>query len=175
MNIRGAPKNKPLVLVGFMASGKSTVGELLADRLGVPFVDTDALIEEEFGTTIAEIFKERGEAAFRNAERELILDLLADGLRVIAAGGGAFIDPVTRTRLAQSAQTIWLDPPFEAIETRLAQSSGRPIATARNAQQLRELWMERRAFYASANLHIGGAHGDPALTVHEIVERLELA
>lgn len=175
MNIGVAPKNKPLVLVGFMASGKSTVGELLADRLGVPFVDTDALIEEEFGMSIAEIFHERGEATFRQAERELILDLLADGLRVIAAGGGAFIDPVTRTRLAQSAQTIWLDPPFEAIETRLTQSSGRPIAAARNAQQLRELWMERRAFYARANLHVGAAHGDPALTVHEIVERLELA
>lgn len=165
---------KPLVLVGFMASGKSTVGMLLAERLTVPFVDTDATIAKQFGMTIAEVFRVKGEAAFRTAERELILGLLTSELRVIAAGGGAFIDPVTRATLATVAQTIWLDPPFDTIRTRLEQCTDRPIAAQSSAQQLRDLWTRRRVLYAEADLHIRSGQDDPAATVEEIVGALGL-
>src|SRR5206468_2704721 len=122
---------KPIVLVGFMAAGKSLIGGLLAERLGIPFVDTDKVIEDEFGTSIAGIFRDRGEQVFRDAERSLIRRLLDGSERVIAAGGGAFIDPDTRGSLNRHAQTVWLDPPFEVIMVRIAGSDVRPLVSGR--------------------------------------------
>lgn len=165
---------KPLVLVGFMASGKSTVGMLLADRLAMPFIDTDVMIANGFGMPIAEVFEVNGEASFRSAERELILRLLTSEPRVIAAGGGAFIDPVTRATLAVRANTIWLDPPFETIKKRLEDCTDRPIAARSTDQQLRDLWSQRRVLYAEADLHITSRQDDAAATVDEIVEALGL-
>ncbi|HEV2594394.1 MAG TPA: shikimate kinase [Sphingomicrobium sp.] len=173
VSARSEAETKPLVLVGFMASGKSTVGMLLADRLAVPFVDTDAVIVKRFGMSIAEIFRDQGEVAFRSAERELILGLLSGEPRIIAVGGGAFVDPITRAALATSAYTIWLDPPFKTIQHRLEQCSDRPIAANSSAKRLRNLWTRRRPFYAEANLHIKNAQNDPTLTIVEIIEALE--
>jgi shikimate kinase len=163
---------KPIVLVGFMACGKSTAGPLLAKELKVPFVDTDKQLEEAFGMSITEIFRSKGEASFRDAERTVILNLLKEGRQVIAIGGGAFVDPVTRANLVGSAHTIWLDPPFETIRTRVRRSSKRPMAASRTDEQLRELWTERRASYEKADTHIRILTTDITHTVREILKRL---
>ena len=156
-----------------MAAGKSRIGRLLAERLNVPFVDTDAEIEQAQGMAVAEIFRVRGEAEFRDAERRLISELMADGPQVIAVGGGAFVDAATRQTLNRSARTIWLDPSFELIAERVARSTSRPLASSRSQAELRQLWQERRRCYAEAHIRIEPFDGDPGLVVEEIVERLE--
>src|SRR5437868_2356931 len=122
------PVERSIVLVGFMAAGKSRIGRLLAQRLNLPFVDTDIRIEEISGIPIAQFFCERGETEFRKMERELILRLLqSEGAQVIALGGGAFVDPQTRDALNRQARTVWLDAPFELVLERLSRSATRPL------------------------------------------------
>ena len=170
--MRGArPKaaaRRPIVLVGFMASGKSTVGAALAERLGWRFVDTDQLIEQETGRSVTEIFGRQGEAEFRELERALILGVIGHEPRVIAVGGGAFTDPVLRSRLSRAATTVWLDAPVELILERLAESTDRPLASGKSTADLRQLWDERRPSYAEAHLRIAVADAD----LLEVVERI---
>ena len=164
--------SRPIVLVGFMGSGKSRIGQLLAKRLELPFADSDAEIAKAFGMPIAEIFKTRGEAEFRAAERRTISGLLGAGPRVIAIGGGAFVDPETRSVLLQSARTVWLDPPFEVISARVSRSAHRPLAVARSRDELHQLWEERRPTYASAHFRIETGEDDPERAVDRIVALL---
>src|SRR5262245_16053395 len=100
--------DRPIVLVGLMGAGKSTVGRRLARRLGLPFVDSDAEIEEAAGRTAADLFDRYGENDFRDGERRLVARLIDGSLRVIATGGGAFVDPSTRQLLNDRAITVWL-------------------------------------------------------------------
>lgn len=153
MNASAGKRREPLVLVGFMACGKSTIGRLLARQLNLPFADSDEVIEEALGVAIAEIFRTKGEAYFRDIERDTIHGLLGEE-RLIAAGGGAFVDPATRGMIENSALTIWLDPPFEIIRRRLSRSLGRPIAATRTDDELHELWLARRPSYGHADIHL---------------------
>jgi shikimate kinase len=169
--------NRPkqsIALVGFMAAGKSRIGSLLAARLGLPFVDTDELIEQAFGLTVADIFRRSGESVFRRLERDTIGSLLIGDAQVIAIGGGAFVDPEIRDALNRGARTIWLDPPFELIAERLARSNGRPLAAGKSVLELRHLWEERRKSYAQAHLHIE-TDGDPQRFIKEIVKALGIS
>lgn len=143
-----------IVLVGFMASGKSKIGEKLAQLLEMPFVDADRLIEAEHGCSVATIFRERGERVFRQSERETIARLLAGRPQVIAVGGGAFIDDHNRELLLRSARTIWLDTPFELVLPRLLRSTTRPLAANKSPAELRALWEERRESYRQAHVRI---------------------
>jgi shikimate kinase len=163
---------RSIVLVGFMAAGKSRIGRLLAQRLRIPFVDTDQAIEESYRLSVADIFRERGEAEFREAERALIARLLGDEPRVIALGGGAFADQRNRESLNSGARTIWLDPPFEVILPRLRRSTARPLASSRSEDELRALWNERRQYYAQAQLRIETSDADPARIVDRIIQEL---
>jgi shikimate kinase len=171
---RNIRDTRPLVLVGFMASGKSTTGALLADRLALPFVDTDQEIESLVGMSIADIFQSKGEPSFRRTERDTILALLEREQCVVAAGGGAFLDPMTQARLAERAYTIWLDPSFEIIRARLRDRVGRPLALSRTDEELHHLWMERRQSYSKAQVHIKILREDASAVVQQIVERLGL-
>lgn len=161
-----------VVLVGFMAAGKSRIGRLLAERLALPSVDTDVAIEEEQGCAIADIFRERGEAAFRDLEGELIARLVAGPPQVIALGGGAFVDERTRALLNERARTVWLDTPFELIAERVARSSHRPLARSRPTSELRALWEQRRPSYAEAQIRIDTSDAKPERIVTSIVEAL---
>jgi shikimate kinase len=163
---------RSIVLVGFMAAGKSRIGRLLAQRLRLPFVDTDHAIEESYRLSVADIFRERGEAEFRDAERALITRLVHEDPKVIALGGGAFVDPRTRDVLNTGAWTIWLDPPFEVILPRLRRSTARPLASSKSEGELRGLWTERRPYYAQAQLRIETSDIDPARIVDQIIQEL---
>jgi shikimate kinase len=150
-----------------MAAGKSTIGRKLAERLELPFQDTDELVEVQFGCPVAEIFLRYGEAEFRRIEREAIGSLLDLDAHVISIGGGAFVDPATRDTLNRVLRTVWLDAPFELVAQRLEQCSTRPLAEGKTSSQLRNLWDERRKYYAEAQFRIS-AEGNP----EEVVERI---
>jgi shikimate kinase len=119
--------DRPIVLVGLMGAGKSTVGRRLAKRLGLPFIDTDAAIADAAGYSAAEIFDRYGEADFRDGERRLVARLIDDEVKVIATGGGVFVDPRTRKLLNERAITVWLDAPVDVLADRTARRDTRPL------------------------------------------------
>jgi shikimate kinase len=141
-----------LYLVGFMASGKTTVGRALAQELGWPFIDIDTEIEAREGLAISQIFLEHGESRFRSVETEVIRQFAAGSPAVIALGGGAFVQPVNRELIESSGVSVWLDCPLEMIRKRLGDDSLRPLAANRNC--LEKLFAERRPLYARANHRI---------------------
>ena len=148
--LRSAPG---IYLVGFMGSGKSTVGRQLAERLGWRFVDLDAEIELEAGKPIARIFEEQGEPAFREVER-LALERLVSEVRsgaptVASLGGGAFASQANRELLADAGLTIWLDAPVETLWERVRGATDRPLA--RDRKRFAALLAGRRSAYASAD------------------------
>jgi len=156
--------DRPIVLVGLMGAGKSTVGRRLAKRLGLPFVDSDVAIEEASGASTADLFERYGEHDFRDGERRLVARLIDGEVRVIATGGGAFMDPRTRQLLNERAITVWLDAPIDVLAERTARRDNRPLLKKGNrAEILSRLSDERRTSYSEAQIHIrseGGAHGD---------------
>lgn len=156
--------DRPIVLVGLMGAGKSTVGRRLAKRLGIPFVDSDVEIEEASGASTAELFERYGERDFRDGERRLVARLVDGTVRVIATGGGAFIDPRTRELLNDRAITVWLDAPIDVLAERTARRNTRPLLRKGNrAATLTRLSEERQPMYEEAQIHIrsgNGAHGD---------------
>jgi shikimate kinase len=116
-----------LVLVGMMGAGKSSVGRRLALALGRPFVDTDRLVEERAGKTVAEIFADDGEPAFRALESQAVRDVLASGVwAVVAFGGGAVLDPDNRRLARETALVVWLQAPARELARRVTSSQRQP-------------------------------------------------
>jgi len=141
--------SRHLVLVGFMGAGKSTLGPVLAKRLGRPFVSIDEVVEERAGASVAEIFAARGEPAFRELEERAALDLLAQRpLSVMELGGGGLGSATTRATLEERAFTLHLQTTAEEAWERVA-LSGRPLA--RDRDEFQALFEERRALYEAAN------------------------
>ncbi len=115
-----------IVLVGFMGAGKTTIGQLLAERLGLPFTDSDQVIEQRAGRPVAQIFAEDGEPAFRALEHQVIADLLDGPALVLALGGGAAEHPGTRERLA-AAKVVYLQVGYEQALHRVGGDPSRPL------------------------------------------------
>lgn len=160
-----------IFLVGFMGSGKSTIGLLLAKRLAWTFRDLDAIIEAEQGLTIANIFDTRGEAGFRAIEgAALAAQVEAPALKganfVLALGGGAFAQPANRALLAGHA-TVWLDCPFERVRARVGTDPQRPLA--RDPAKFERLFTERSAAYAKARHRVEVLSDDPGPAVEAIL------
>src|SRR5690349_23365232 len=156
----GKRLDRPIVLVGLMGAGKSTVGRRLARRLGLAFVDSDAEIEDAAGLSAAEVYEKFGEKDFRDGERRLVARLMDGAVRVIATGGGAYVDPRTRELLNQRAITVWLDAPVDILtertgrrDTRAQLRNGDPKAT------LQRLSEERRPSYQEAHIHVRSGDG----------------
>jgi len=162
----GERLDRPVVLVGLMGVGKSTVGRRLAKRLGLSFVDSDAEIEDASGYPAAEMFERYGERDFRDGERRLVARLVEGDIRVIATGGGAYVDPATRKLLNERAITVWLDAPVDILAERTSRRDTR--AQLRNGDRkatLERLSEERRMSYEEAHIHVksgDGAHKDVA-------------
>jgi len=166
--------DRPVVLVGLMGAGKSTVGRRLAKRLGLSFVDSDAEIEDASGYPAAEMFERYGERDFRDGERRLVARLIEGDVRVIATGGGAFVDPTTRKLLNERAITVWLDAPIEILAERTSRRDTR--AQLRNGDPksvLKKLAQERRTSYEEAHIHVKSGDGAHRDVVDAIVQALE--
>lgn len=155
-----------------MAVGKSRIGSLLAARLRLPFIDADREIERAYGLSVAEIFTNHGEAEFRGAERQVIARLMAEKPRVIAVGGGAFVDASNREAINRAARSVWLDTPFELILPRARRSTSRPLATERSESELHALWQQRRPAYAQAHVRIDTSDEDAERIIDRIIEVL---
>ena len=166
--------DRPVVLVGLMGVGKSTVGRRLAKRLGLPFVDSDSAIEDAAGYTAAEIFERYGEQDFRDGERRLVARLIDGEVRVIATGGGAYVDPRTRQLLNERAITVWLDAPVEILAERTSKRDTRPLLrTADPKATLKRLLEQRRPAYAEAHIHVKSGDGAHKEVVDQILQALE--
>jgi len=159
-----------IYLVGFMASGKSTIARALADEIGWPFVDLDLEIESRAGKSISEIFKQVGETEFRDMEtkvlRHLVSQIETGQPRVVALGGGAFIQDRNWKMISNNGITLWLDCPLETVRRRLGDDNTRPLAANRNG--LDQLFADRRSLYARADYRVD-VNTDH---VHEIVQRI---
>ena len=156
--------DRSIVLVGLMGVGKSTIGRRLAARLGLGFVDSDEEIAAAAGESAGAVFERHGEANFRDGERRLVARLIDGEVRVIATGGGAFVDPDTRRLLIARAITVWLHAPIDVLAERTARRDTRPLLKNGDPRAtLARLAAEREAYYAEAHIHIGstdGAHGE---------------
>jgi shikimate kinase len=166
--------DRPVVLVGLMGVGKSTVGRRLARRLGLSFVDTDDEIEGAAGYPAAEVFERYGEVDFRDGERRLVARLVEGDVRVIATGGGAYVDPRTRELLNERAITVWLDAPVDILAERTSRRDTRAQLRNGNAKLVLErLAAERRPSYEEAHIHVKSGDGAHKDVVDAIVDALE--
>lgn len=164
---------RSVVLVGLMGAGKTTIGRRLARRLGLEFVDADEAIEEAAGLSVSEIFARYGEAYFREGERRVIARLIAGPPKVIATGGGAFVDPETRARVLEGAVAVWLDADIETLVGRVARRDHRPLLKDKDAGQvLRELAAARNPFYAQAQIRIPSQPAPHHVAVEAIMAEL---
>lgn len=166
--------DRPVVLVGMMGTGKSSIGRRLAALLHLPFVDADEAIEEAAQLTIAEIFERHGEAAFRDGERRVIARLMDGGRKVIATGGGAFVNPETRALILSKAITVWLDADIDTLVERTARKDTRPLLRQGDPREiLTRLREERRPAYAEAPIHITSGRGPQSRTVARVLKEID--
>lgn len=165
--------DRPVVLIGMMGVGKSTIGKRLATRLGMPFMDADEEIERAAGMTIADIFAQYGEQEFRDGERRVIARLMDQGNAVIATGGGAFMNEETRSLILDRSIAVWLDADIEILVQRVSRREGRPLLVGKDPRTvLTELASVRNPVYALAPIHILSGDGPHDHTVEKIVEAL---
>jgi shikimate kinase len=160
-----------IYLVGFMGSGKSTVGRALADELGWNFFDLDEDIERRQGTAISQIFETQGEPEFRRLESEALWDRVqsvqAGRPQVIALGGGAFLSQENFELVSSNGISLWLDCPWEMIERRTAGQNHRPLA--RDRDRFRELFQSRLSAYARADYTVQVRDDDPRSALAQIL------
>lgn len=165
--------SRPLVLVGLMGAGKSTVGRRLAAKLRVPFYDADDEIEASANMRISDIFEAYGEASFRDGERKVIERLLDQGPHVLATGGGAFMNEATRDLVKQKATSIWLKADLDLLVKRTAKRNHRPLLREGDPREiLGKLLAERAPTYQTADLAVESLEGPHTRTVERIVRLL---
>jgi len=171
--ILGSLGDRLVVLVGMMASGKTSVGRLLAQRLGLPFVDADHEIEAAARMTVAEIFAKHGEADFRSGEKRVIARLLRSGPAVLATGGGAFIDAETRQAVAARGVSVWLKADAETILRRARRRSNRPLLQTSDPERaVRDLMAARYPIYALADVTVSSEDGPHDATAETVIAAL---
>lgn len=167
--------DRPVVLVGLMGAGKSTVGRKLAALLKTDFVDADEAIEEAAAMTVSEIFEQFDEAYFRDGERRVIARLIGEGHGVIATGGGAFVNDETRALVLERAVAVWIDCDVDTLVERTGRRSNRPLLkTGDPAEVLARLHAERAPLYAEAPIRITSQsmpHVDTAMQIIGAIDR----
>ena len=167
---RAALGQRNLVLVGLMGAGKSSVGRLLAQQLGIPFVDTDVEIERVSRMTIAELFAAYGEQEFRALETRVIKRLLKGGPRVISTGGGAFINESTRLHVKRGSLSVWLKADLDVLWDRVNKRDTRPLLKTENPKQtLENLMNARYPIYAEADITVLSRDVNKDIMVREVL------
>jgi shikimate kinase len=165
---------RPLVLVGMMGVGKSTIGRKLAHTLGLPFSDADDAIVEAAQMPIAEIFDQFGEDYFRDGERRVIARLLDGGPCVIATGGGAYVNAETAALIDEKGIAVWLDSDIDTLVERVGRNTKRPLLRGGNVREIvTRMKAEREPAYARAQIKVMSDAGPHNATVNRILEALE--
>ncbi len=176
MNLK-LKRTPAIYLVGFMGSGKTTVGRRLADALGWSFVDVDDDIEARAGMAIPQIFEQQGEPEFRRIEAESLAARVQQAERgqpvVMALGGGAFVQEANAALIGRHGVSIWLDCPLELVKARVAGADHRPLA--RDPEAFERLYHSRRGAYAKADFRVAVEGDDPEPAVREILNLTGLA
>jgi shikimate kinase len=170
--VRGNLGTRSIVLVGMPGSGKSAVGRRLAPRLQLPFVDADEEIEMAAGKPIMDIFREHGEAYFRDGERKVIARLLRSGPEVLATGGGAFMVAETRDNIRRSGISIWLKAELDLLLRRVSKRNTRPLLEKDPEGTMRHLIETRYPVYATADITVDSRDLPHETIVSEIIEAL---
>jgi len=171
--IQGFTPRRAIVLVGLMGAGKTKIGRRLAARLNLPFFDSDTEIETAAGETIEEIFRNRGEAVFRDGERRVIARLLAQPVHVLATGGGAFMDPATRALIVRRGVSVWLRADLDVLLARVARRNNRPLLQQQDPRTVLAALIERRhPVYAEADVIIDSGEGPLELTTTRVIAAL---
>lgn len=174
MSIRDRLDGRPIVLVGLMGAGKTTVGRRVATLLSLPFVDSDAEIESVSTMSVAELFETYGEPEFRALEARVIARLVLEGPRVIATGGGAYMNAETRGLLADKAITVWLKADLDTLMERVVRRADRPLLKAADPRKvMRDLMDRRYPVYAKADLTVTSRAVKREVIAAELVETLE--
>lgn len=166
--------DRTIVLVGLMGAGKSCIGRRLAARLGVPFIDADAEIEQAAGCSIAEIFQKYGEPYFRDGERRVMSRLLHGAPSILAVGGGAFMDPDTRALIGARAISIWLKADLDTLSLRTKGRTHRPLLNGGDPREvLGRLIDARYPVYEQADLTVETGHDNPTVTCLRVLSAIE--
>lgn len=161
---------RPIVLVGLMGAGKTTVGRRLAQALSLPFIDSDQEITEAAGCSISDIFALYGEAIFRDLEQRVLLRLLSGDAAIIATGGGAFMQPVIREAIKEKATSLWLKADLEVLVERVSRRDTRPLLqTGDKAAIMAKLMDERYPVYMQADITIDSNAGSHESVVEAAV------
>lgn len=169
-----SPIKQTIVLVGLMGVGKTTVGRRLARRLGLEFADSDFEIEKAAQMTVGDIFSSYGEDYFRAGERRVISRLMDGPPRVLATGGGAFVNAETRTLMKEKGITIWLDASLDVLVERTSRRDTRPLLQDGDPEEiLRKLLEERGPVYAQADLKVQSSDGPHDTVVNSIIQKLK--
>jgi shikimate kinase len=172
-NLANRRSTSAIALVGMMGVGKTSIGRKLAEKLDLPFVDADHEIEKASGLTIAEIFERFGEAYFRDGERRVIARLIDGEAKVIATGGGAFINDETRTLMLQKATIIWLDADIDILVERVSRRQNRPLLNGKDPREtLIQLAKDRNPKYAEAHIHVRSESLPHAEMVEQLMKAL---
>ncbi len=147
--------NRPIVLIGMMGAGKTTIGRRLANRLGLEFIDSDNEIEMAAGMSIIDFFAKHGEEEFRKGEAKVIKRILKQNNIVLGTGGGAFLNEQTRNLIKKRAVSIWIKADFDLLFARISKRATRPLLQTKNPKKtLRELIKQRYPIYEKADISV---------------------
>ena len=165
--------DRPIVLIGMMGCGKTTVGRRLAARLGVQFLDTDAEIEKAAGLNVSDIFDYYGETDFRDGERRVIQRLMSEHPRILATGGGAFINDETRQLILDKGIAVWLRADLDVLVERTSRRNTRPLLRKGNPRDiLKRLLKDREPYYTQAPIQVKTGQGPHESVVQNIIAAL---
>jgi shikimate kinase len=174
LNINAPWRQRPVVLVGLMGVGKSTIGRRLAKEIDWPFVDADEEIEDAAGCSISDIFSVHGESIFRDLEKRVIARLLSDGPLILATGGGAWIQEPIREMIQEKATSVWLRADLDVLMDRVTKRNHRPLLEKGDKRAIMQGLMDQRyPVYASADLTVDSNKGPHEHVVQLVLDALE--